>query len=97
MSMPFWGCCSCLFVCVYLCGRFCQGGDGPALFEVQAHLAMLKGDFKLAEMFYLEQVGVPSSFLQPNINVVSVGRTTNTCLFTFKSLVCQHLCFAERG
>lgn len=39
-----------------------QGGDGTASCEVRAHLAMLNGDFKLAEMHYLEQVGVPSFY-----------------------------------
>ncbi|XP_003971457.2 intraflagellar transport protein 172 homolog [Takifugu rubripes] len=34
------------------------GGDGTASFEVQARLAMLNGDFKLAEMHYLEQNAV---------------------------------------
>ncbi|XP_056873005.1 intraflagellar transport protein 172 homolog [Takifugu flavidus] len=34
------------------------GGDGTASFEVQARLAMLNGDFKLAEMHFLEQNAV---------------------------------------
>uniref|UniRef100_H3CIP1 Intraflagellar transport protein 172 homolog n=2 Tax=Tetraodon nigroviridis TaxID=99883 RepID=H3CIP1_TETNG len=34
------------------------GGDGTASCEVRAHLAMLNGDFKLAEMHYLEQNAV---------------------------------------
>lgn len=44
-------------------GPFCQGGDGAASCEVRAHLAMLSGDFKLAEMHYLEQVGASSLLL----------------------------------
>lgn len=55
-----------MFVSVYLRARFCQEGDGTASFEVQARLAMLNGDFKLAEMHYLEQVGLSSSLLQPS-------------------------------
>ncbi|KAK9531238.1 hypothetical protein VZT92_010676 [Zoarces viviparus] len=32
-----------------------MGGDGTAFFQVQAHVAMLDKNFKLAEMHYLEQ------------------------------------------
>lgn len=46
-------------VCVSLCVCFAfdQGGNGTAFFQVQAHVAMLDKNFKLAEMHYMEQVG----------------------------------------
>ena len=37
-----------------------QGGDGSSHYQVQARLALLDKDFKLAEMYYLEQVCAPS-------------------------------------
>lgn len=37
-------------------GSFDQGGDGTEFFQVQAHVAMLGKNFKLAEMHYVEQV-----------------------------------------
>lgn len=33
-----------------------QGGDGMSFYQVQARVAMLDKNFKLAEMHYLEQV-----------------------------------------
>lgn len=36
---------------------FHKGGDGTAHFQVQAHVAMMDKNFKLAEMHYVEQVG----------------------------------------
>jgi intraflagellar transport protein 172 len=41
-----------------------QGGDGSGHYQVQARLALLDKNFKLAEMYYLEQVGVASD-LEP--------------------------------
>ena len=40
-----------------LCVFFDQGGDGTECFQVQARMAMLDKNFKLAEMYYMEQVG----------------------------------------
>ena len=45
----------CVFHCV--CVSSDQGGDGTEFFQVQAHVAMLDKNFKLAEMHYMEQVG----------------------------------------
>lgn len=33
-----------------------QGGDGTDHYQVKARLAMLDKNFKLAEMYYMEQV-----------------------------------------
>lgn len=34
-----------------------QGGDGTEFYQVKARLAMLDKNYKLAEMYYMEQVG----------------------------------------
>ncbi len=60
------GLCVCVCVCVSLCVSFDQGGDGTAFFQVQAHVAMLDKNFKLAEMHYMEQVGDAPSFASYN-------------------------------
>lgn len=47
----------CLFVLVFVVVFVDQGGDGTMFFQVQARMALLDKNFKLAEMHYMEQVG----------------------------------------